>query len=182
MKDREQTRARTTRFKIGDEELETVKEFKYLGRITSDDDDDLPAVREKKRKTRWARVSRVSTREGATAKMMGKFYLAVVQSVYCTEPKRGFFQEDGRNARRSTSMRETNDEAVHTQTQRMKENGLHHRSPPHWRGRLTLMTDMKKNGRPLSLRFAETRAIYRKCRRSHLWRAMSTSLSVQLPA
>jgi hypothetical protein len=25
------TRARTTRFKIGDGELETVKEFKYLG-------------------------------------------------------------------------------------------------------------------------------------------------------
>jgi hypothetical protein len=81
----------------------TVKEFKYLGRITSDDDDDLPAVRDnlKKVRARWARVSRVLTREGATAKMMGKFYLAVVQSVaYCTEPKRGFFQEDGRNARR----------------------------------------------------------------------------------
>jgi ribosome-binding protein aMBF1 (putative translation factor) len=55
---REQTRARTTRFKIGDEELETVKEFKYLGRITSDDDDDLPAVRDnlKKARARWARV------------------------------------------------------------------------------------------------------------------------------
>jgi hypothetical protein len=133
---REQTRARTTRFKIGDEELETVKEFKYLGRITSDDDDDdLPAVRDNLRtRARWARVSRVLTREGATAKMMGKFYLAVVQSVLLYEPKRGFFQEDGRNARRlPQSMRETNDEAVHTQTQRMKENGLHHRSPPHWR-------------------------------------------------
>jgi hypothetical protein len=31
-----------------------------------------------------------------------------------TEPKRGFFQEDGRNGRLPQSMRETNDEAVHT--------------------------------------------------------------------
>jgi hypothetical protein len=41
------TRARTTRFKIGDEELETVKEFKYLGRITSDDDDRPPGSEKK---------------------------------------------------------------------------------------------------------------------------------------
>jgi hypothetical protein len=82
---REQTRARTTRFKIGDEELETVKEFKYLGRITSDDDDDLPAVRDnlKKARARWARVSRVLTREGATAKMMGKFTWRWFNRYYC---------------------------------------------------------------------------------------------------
>jgi hypothetical protein len=52
----EQTRARTTRFKIGDEELETVKEFKYLGRITSDDDDDDSGSERnlKKKRARWA--------------------------------------------------------------------------------------------------------------------------------
>ena len=80
---REQTKARTKRFKIGEEEIETVREFKYLGRITSDDDDhdDLSAVREnlKKARQRWARVSNT-------------------------------VQEDERNAGRlPQSMRETND-------------------------------------------------------------------------
>jgi hypothetical protein len=72
--------ARAVRFTIGDTEIETVREFKYLGRITSDDDDDLPAVREnmKKARKRWARVSRVLTRNGASPKMMGKFYTAVL--------------------------------------------------------------------------------------------------------
>jgi hypothetical protein len=80
---REQAAARAVRFTIGDIEIKIVREFKYLGRITSDDDDDLPAVREnmKKARKRWARVSRVLTRNGASPKMMGKFYTAVVQSV-----------------------------------------------------------------------------------------------------
>jgi hypothetical protein len=74
---REQYRARRVKFKIGAETIETVRDFKYLGRITSDDDDDLPAVREniKKARKRWSRVSRLLVREGATAKMMGKVYL-----------------------------------------------------------------------------------------------------------
>jgi hypothetical protein len=78
----EQKKVRTKRFKIGEEEIETIREFKYLGRITSDNDDDLPAVRDnlKKARQRWARVSRVLIHDGATEKMMGKFYLAVVQS------------------------------------------------------------------------------------------------------
>jgi hypothetical protein len=62
------------------------------------------------------------------------------------EPKRGFFQEDGRKVRElPQSMRRTNDEAVHTQTQRMKENGLRHRSPllPAAAGLLLLMTYVK---------------------------------------
>jgi hypothetical protein len=78
-----QNQARRVKFKIGEEEIETVRDFKYPERITSDDDDDLPAAREnmKKARKRWARVSRLLVREGATAKMMGKTYLAVVQSV-----------------------------------------------------------------------------------------------------
>jgi hypothetical protein len=41
-----------------------------------------PPVRDnlKKARQRWARVSRVLIHDGATEKMMGKFYLAVVQS------------------------------------------------------------------------------------------------------
>jgi hypothetical protein len=63
---RGQNQARRVKFKIGEEEIETVRDFKYLGRITSDDDDDddddLPAVREnmKKARKRWVRVYRDS--------------------------------------------------------------------------------------------------------------------------
>jgi hypothetical protein len=37
---REQYQARLVKFNIGQEVIETVRDFKYLGRITSDDDDD----------------------------------------------------------------------------------------------------------------------------------------------
>jgi uncharacterized C2H2 Zn-finger protein len=47
---REQTKARTKRFQIGEEEIGAVQKFKYLGQITSggddDDDDDLQPVRD----------------------------------------------------------------------------------------------------------------------------------------
>jgi hypothetical protein len=51
---------------------ETVREFKYLGRITSDDDDD-PAVKGiLKARQRWGPSLEIP-RDGATAKMMGSF-------------------------------------------------------------------------------------------------------------
>jgi hypothetical protein len=114
---REQNQARMVKFRIGQEVIATVRDFKYLGRISSDDDDDLPAVRENMKKTRkrWARVSRLLVREGATAKMMGKIYLAVVQSVLLYIRDMGTFRANERHAGRlPQSMRETNDEAVHT--------------------------------------------------------------------
>jgi hypothetical protein len=55
---REQYQARLVKFNIGQEVIETVRDFKYLGRITSDDDDDLPAVRKhEKARKRWAPIS-----------------------------------------------------------------------------------------------------------------------------
>jgi hypothetical protein len=52
---REQYQARLVKFNIGQEVIETVQDFKYLGRITSDDDDDLPAVRKhEEARKRWA--------------------------------------------------------------------------------------------------------------------------------
>jgi hypothetical protein len=168
---REQTRARTTRFKIGNEELETVKEFKYLGRITSDDDDDLPAVRDnlKKARARWARVSRVLTRKSATAKMMGKFYLSVVQSVLL------YGAETWVLSKRMEGMLE----GFHNRCARQMTRQFIHPDPENegeWitppvaatlaaAGLLPLMTYVKKR-KAVILRFAETRAIYRKCRRS----------------
>jgi hypothetical protein len=133
---REQHQARLVKFKIGEEEIETVRDFKYLGRITSDDDD-LPAAREnmKKARNRWARVSRLLVCEGATAETMGKIYLTVVQPLplllYGSETwvlsermrrmLEGFHNRCARHRRGSSS----------TQTQRTKENGLHYWSL-HW--------------------------------------------------
>jgi hypothetical protein len=63
--------------------LEAVQEFKYLGRLLSRNDDDWPAVHRNLSKARksWARISRILAREGATPRVSGMFYKAVVQSV-----------------------------------------------------------------------------------------------------
>jgi hypothetical protein len=123
-----QNQARRVKFKIGEEEIETVRDFKYLGRITSDDDDDddLPAVREnmKKARKRWARVSRLLVREGATAKMMGKIYLAIVQSVVLYGSETWVLSERMRRML----------EGFHNRCARQmtrKENGLHPQLLPH---------------------------------------------------
>ena len=63
--------------------LGKVSEFRYLGRILSEYDSDYPAMRRNLTKTRqrWARLSRILVWEGASPKVSGFFYLAVVQSV-----------------------------------------------------------------------------------------------------
>ena len=64
--------------------LALITSFKYLGRILLvAADEDWPEVfknlwREHKK---WARMTRVLSREGADARTLGQIYLAVVQSV-----------------------------------------------------------------------------------------------------
>ena len=62
-----------------------LKTFRLLnmGRILSDDDNDWPAIQMNIRKARqrWGQISRILTREGASAKTMGYFYKAIVQAV-----------------------------------------------------------------------------------------------------
>jgi hypothetical protein len=168
---REQNQARMVKFRIGQEVIATVRDFKYLGRISSDDDDDLPAVRENMKKTRkrWARVSRLLVREGATAKMMGKIYLAVVQSVLLygsetwvlSERMRGILEGfHNRCARQMTR------QFIHPDL----ENEGEWITPPvattlAAAGLLPLMTYVNRRKAKI-LVFAENRAIYRKCRRS----------------
>jgi ribosome-binding protein aMBF1 (putative translation factor) len=52
---------------------ETATEFKYLGRITSDDDDDPSSQKEFEEGETEVGPSLEIPREGATAKMMGSF-------------------------------------------------------------------------------------------------------------
>jgi hypothetical protein len=70
-------------FYVGDEALERVTKFRYLGRILSQDDHDLSAcVRNIQRaKAKWAAVSKVLKREGASKKSFARFYLVIVSTV-----------------------------------------------------------------------------------------------------
>jgi hypothetical protein len=63
--------------------LDSVQTFVYLGRPLSCFDNDWPAIHRnvQKARKRWAMVSRVLSREGASPRVSGKFYQAVVQSV-----------------------------------------------------------------------------------------------------
>jgi hypothetical protein len=70
-------------FFIDETPLERVTKFRYLGRILSQDDHDLSAcVRNIQRaKEKWATVSRVLKREGASKKSFARFYLVIVSTV-----------------------------------------------------------------------------------------------------
>ena len=78
----ENRKAATTIFTINGRPVENVKEFKYLGRVLSDDDD-WPAMRAniKKARKRWGQVAQILSREGAATGTMAYFYKAVVQAV-----------------------------------------------------------------------------------------------------
>ena len=58
------------------EPLENVTAFKYLGRVTTEGDDDWPAVvgnLQRERKS-WGRFSRILRQEGADLKVSGHFF------------------------------------------------------------------------------------------------------------
>eukprot|EP00978_Attheya_sp_CCMP212_P003779 scaffold8023_cov54-Attheya_sp.AAC.7 len=63
--------------------LDTVPIFKYLGRLLSNNDGDWPAVDANlcKAQKSWARISLILARDGATPRVSGMFYKAVVQSI-----------------------------------------------------------------------------------------------------
>ena len=63
--------------------VESVTEFKYLGRILTATDDDWPEVVGKLGKARksWGQLSRVLVREGAYQKVLREFYISVTQAV-----------------------------------------------------------------------------------------------------
>ena len=60
-----------------------VTYFKYPGRVVSATDDDLPAVVRNlaQAKTVWRRMLHILSREGATPRVSGFFFKAVIQAV-----------------------------------------------------------------------------------------------------
>jgi hypothetical protein len=75
--------AQTTVFRADGVALGQVSQFRYLGRILSEVDSDWPALRRNltRARQRWAMISRLLVREGASPRVSGYFYKAVVQSV-----------------------------------------------------------------------------------------------------
>ena len=63
--------------------MRAVKEFRYLGRVMTNTDDDWTVVAGNLRKARvsWGRLARILRREGADLKVTRSFYTAVTQQV-----------------------------------------------------------------------------------------------------
>ena len=63
--------------------MNSVKEFRYLGRILTSTGDDWPAVARNLQRARatWGRLARILGREGADPKVSRNFYIAVTQQV-----------------------------------------------------------------------------------------------------
>ena len=70
-------------FEAYGEQLELVPRFTYLGRVMTAGDDDWPSVAGNLAKARrnWGRLQRILGRKGATARISGDFFKAVVQQV-----------------------------------------------------------------------------------------------------
>ena len=72
--------AMDVKFTAYGEELEGVDIFKYLGKLTSFDDNDIQAIRSNLKKARktWARLSHVCRSENIPPKIAALFYMAVI--------------------------------------------------------------------------------------------------------
>ena len=78
-----QQMAREVSFNVNGEKIDKVSKFKYLGRILEEtDDDDHAANRQLTRaRARWGRIAKILTIDGASPRVMGYFYKAIIQTV-----------------------------------------------------------------------------------------------------
>jgi hypothetical protein len=61
-----------------------VSKFKYLGRILEETDDDEHAANRQltsRARARWGRIAKILTIDGASPRVMGYFYKAIIQTV-----------------------------------------------------------------------------------------------------
>ena len=70
-------------FSIGGAEIERVKQFRYLGRILDENDDDNHALQRQlaRARTKWGRIASVLRSQGVKPRAMGYFYKAIVQTI-----------------------------------------------------------------------------------------------------
>jgi len=76
--------AALTPFHIGEDPIEFVSNFRYLGRILSaDDSDDMAAyVRKEKAARVWGRFKALLQNNGASVEAMGRFYRTIMQQTH----------------------------------------------------------------------------------------------------
>ena len=72
--------------------MDSVREFRYLGRTLTSTDDDWPAVARNIQRARatWGRLARILGREGADPKVSRNFYIAVTQQVLLFGAESGY--------------------------------------------------------------------------------------------
>jgi hypothetical protein len=70
-------------FSVQGNVLERVEVFKYLGRLMSQDDDNIQAIRAQIRKARstWARIGQVLWSENVSPFVAARFYQAIIQAI-----------------------------------------------------------------------------------------------------
>ena len=70
-------------FEVYGQQIQSVPRFTYLGRVMTAGDDDWPAVAGNLAKARksWGRMQGILRREGATTRISGNFFKAVVPQV-----------------------------------------------------------------------------------------------------
>jgi hypothetical protein len=71
-------------FEVKGEKINIVKQFKYLGRIIDDNDNDLAAVEAQLKKARmtWGRIGKILKKKtNSNPKIMSIFYKVIIQSV-----------------------------------------------------------------------------------------------------
>ena len=70
-------------FEVYGQQIQSVPRFKYLGRFLTEGDDDWLAVAGNLAKAQksWGRLQGILRREGATKRVSGKIFKAVVQQV-----------------------------------------------------------------------------------------------------
>jgi hypothetical protein len=79
-----QNAATHVRFYIDNQPVAKTTKFKYLGRIITDEDEDLPAVERQitKARTTWRRIGKIIQKKtDSNPKVMATFYKAIIQSI-----------------------------------------------------------------------------------------------------
>jgi len=82
-KAKSQCLATEVRFWVNGQEIKKVPQFKYLGRLLDERDDDAHAalLQLHRAREKWTRIGNVLRTDGASARTMGYFYKAIVQAV-----------------------------------------------------------------------------------------------------
>jgi hypothetical protein len=77
-----QEMAREVSFNVNGEKIYKVSEFTYLGRILEETDDDEHAANRQltRARARWRRIAKILTIDGASPRVMGYFYKAIIQT------------------------------------------------------------------------------------------------------